>query len=98
MKYGLKETTLLILENFFKKYQFIDKVMIFGSRVRGDYSRSSDIDLCVFSKNMSSRDFSKLRFEIDELPILQKIDIIHFEKIDSNLQKNIIQYGDYILK
>ncbi len=45
---------------------------------------------------MSSLDFSKLKFKLDELPILYKIDIVHFEKVDSNLQKNIIENGEIL--
>ncbi len=93
MKYGLESRVIKILISFFSKYNFIDKVMIFGSRAKGNFTRSSDIDLAIFSKTMSSREFSRLRFNLDELPIFHKIDIIHFERVDSSLQKNIIEYG-----
>ena len=93
MRFGLKNSVIQKLKSFFERYRFINKVMIFGSRARGDYGKSSDIDLCLFSKNMSSREFSKLKFKLDELPILYKIDIVHFEKVDRKLQENIIKVG-----
>jgi proline iminopeptidase len=93
MKYGLKESIINQLKKFFSQYNFIDDVMIFGSRGRGDYSHSSDIDIAIFSKTMTSSDFSKLKFKLDELPILHKIDIIHFEKVDITLQNNILKFG-----
>ncbi len=96
MRYGLKRGVIKRLKEFFGQYPFIDEVRIFGSRVRGDYGRSSDIDLSISSKTMSSLDFSKLKFKLDELPILYKIDIVHFEKVDSNLQKNIIENGEIL--
>jgi predicted nucleotidyltransferase len=96
MRYGLEEKVIYRLVNFFEKYSFIDKVVIFGSRVKGTYGKSSDIDLCIFSKTMSSLEFSKLRFELDELPIFHKIDIMHFEKVDSELQENIVKVGKKI--
>lgn len=33
-----------------KKYDYVDKVAIFGSRARGDNSEKSDIDLAVYSE------------------------------------------------
>jgi len=93
MKYGLDDRVINRLKDFFAKYDFIDDVVIFGSRGRGDYSRSSDIDISIFSKTMSNQEFSRLKFQLDGLHILQKIDIIHFEKVDSTLQKNIIKFA-----
>jgi len=93
MKYGLDDMVISRLKDFFAKYDFIDDVVIFGSRGRGDYSRSSDIDIAIFSKTMSNQEFSRLKFQLDGLPILQKIDIIHFEKVDNTLQKNILKYA-----
>ena len=97
MRYGLEESVIKRLVTFFDKYNFINKVMIFGSRARGDYGKSSDIDLCLFSDAMTSLEFSKLKFELDGLPIFYKIDIVHFEKVDNQLQNNIIKYGKNLI-
>ena len=35
--------------NIAKRYDNINKVVLFGSRVRGDNTPRSDIDLCVYS-------------------------------------------------
>ena len=40
---------------------------------------------------------SKLKFELDGLPIFYKIDIVHFERVDSQLQNNIIKYGKNLI-
>ena len=93
MRYGLEERVIKRLITFFKKYDFIDQVLLFGSRARGDYGKSSDIDLCIFSNTMTNLEFSKLKFELDELPIFHKIDIVHFENVDKELQNNIIKIG-----
>ena len=93
MRYGLEKRVIKRLITFFKKYDFIDQVLLFGSRARGDYGKSSDIDLCIFSNTMTNLEFSKLKFELDELPIFHKIDIVHFKKVDKELQNNIIKIG-----
>lgn len=43
-KYGIKQIVLDEIEDLAKKYQ-IKKVILFGSRARGDYRQTSDIDL-----------------------------------------------------
>ena len=93
MSYILEEKVIDKLKNFFAQYSFIDKVMIFGSRAKGTNGAKSDIDICIFSTTMSSQQLSRLRFELDELPIFYSIDTIHFEKVDEALQTNILKEG-----
>lgn len=45
---------------------------------------------------MTDIQFSKLKFEIDELPILYKLDVVHFEKVNKELPKiNVERDGSY---
>ena len=57
-----------------KKYFEIDKAILFGSRARGDYLLSSDVDLIIVSK-----DFKNLQFRqrMEELLMFwdEKIDL-----------------------
>ena len=43
---GIKPKVIEEIRTFARKYN-IDKVILFGSRARGDYRRTSDIDLAV---------------------------------------------------
>ena len=81
------------LKDFFAQYSFIDKVVVFGSRARGDNAKKSDIDICIYSLEMSDSEFRDLRYELNELPILYHIDIVHFEKINDELRENILKDG-----
>jgi type I restriction enzyme S subunit len=47
---------------------------------------------------MSDKEFSKLRLEIDDLPILQKLDVVHFEKVNAELQNNVEKDGKILYK
>lgn len=49
---GIHEIVLTQIQELAKKYK-IHKVILFGSRARGDYHRTSDIDLAVLSGNIS---------------------------------------------
>ena len=63
MKYGLKQEILeqiLDITRNYKQYKF----KLFGSRARGDYKRTSDIDIAIF-ENVEKEDEYKIRNEFD---------------------------------
>ena len=93
MSYQIEEHIAKRLKDFFAKFDFVDKVVVFGSRAKHNANPKSDIDLCVYSLNMSSTQFSILKMEIDELPILYKLDVVHFENSDDALKENIERDG-----
>lgn len=93
MTYQLDKAVAQKLKDFFEPFDFIDKVVIFGSRAKHNANPKSDIDLCIYSLQMSDAQFSKLKLALDELPILYKIDVVHFEKSNEALRANIEKDG-----
>ena len=64
----------------FQKYPNIEKVVLFGSRARGDYSERSDYDLAIYG-NLTQTEISALRSAFNEdLPTLHKIDLIFMQE------------------
>ena len=57
---GIKPKVIQEIRTFARKYN-IDKVILFGSRARGDYKRTSDIDLAVVGG-----DFARFALDVDE--------------------------------
>lgn len=51
-KNGIKEQVINEIIDLAKKHN-IEKVILFGSRARGDYHRASDIDLAVYGENIT---------------------------------------------
>lgn len=73
-KYGIKQIVLDEIEDLAKKYQ-IKKVILFGSRARGDYRQTSDIDLATVGGD-------HIRFALDvdeETSTLLKFDIVNLD-------------------
>lgn len=71
---GIKEEVLQEIEEFARKYE-LDRVVLFGSRARGDYRRTSDIDLAV-----SGGDFCRFALDVDEeTSTLLKYDIVDLD-------------------
>ncbi len=57
----------------------IHRVVLFGSRARGDHHAASDIDLAIFpSPDFNSREL--VSNEVDELPTLLKIDLVFVDE------------------
>lgn len=75
-----------------KNYSSIEKVLLFGSRARGDSSPRSDYDLAVFGQ-LSPNEIILVRNAFQEdLPTLHKIDVVFMqtetdEKLTANIEK-----------
>ena len=73
----------------------INKVVLFGSRARGDNTPKSDYDIAVFAHNMDISEQTNFLEEIDNIRTLNKIDVIFIKKrhIDTELYQNIMNDG-----
>ena len=69
---------------FFKKLvtlPFIEKIIIFGSRARGDESERSDIDLAIFCPQATARNWFDIIALIEDADTLLKIDCIRLDTL-----------------
>ena len=73
----------------------INKVVLFGSRARGDNTPKSDYDIAVFAHNMYISEQAHFLEEIDNIRTLNKIDVIFIKKrhIGTELYQNIMNDG-----
>ena len=68
------------------------RLVLFGSRVRGDNHPHSDIDLAVYGMPQAAR--GAFWLEAEELPTLLKLDIVHVSPgMDPAFLKNIVKDG-----
>ena len=78
MKYGLSDTVIKELQDVFRRHTNIEKVLIFGSRSKGNYRAGSDIDLAVIGKDIDYRQLLDISTEIDDLELLYSIDLLDY--------------------
>lgn len=73
-----------------KKYK-ISKAGIFGSYVREENKRSSDVDILVEIKNkkMSLIGFVGIKLELEDA-LKKKVDLVEYKLIRPELKKNIL--------
>ena len=90
--FGLPQRTINELIEYFKSKPEIEKVVIFGSRAKGNYKNSSDIDFAIWTDNHKT--FFRYAGELDELPTPYKFDVIDFKELShENMVESIIKYG-----
>lgn len=69
-----------------------EKIVLFGSRARGDAHERSDIDLAVYGLNEQKQ--ALFWADVDDLPSLLKFDLVFVsENTDTDLLKNIKKDG-----
>ncbi len=94
LKFGLKLTTIDKINGVFRLHPEIEKVVIYGSRAKGNYRPGSDIDITLFGENVTRDTLSKLDWEIDELNTPYLFDISIYTKLNApSLQEHIDRIG-----
>ena len=88
-KFGLKDILLKQIIDLAKQHN-VKRLVLFGSRARGDFKRKSDIDLAVLGENIS-----RFASDVDEMTdTLLKYDIVDLSyKLSDELLKNIENEG-----
>jgi len=75
------------------KYR-VKKVILFGSRARGDHSPVSDYDFAIYEDGLSDITKACLCGDVEDIETLKKIDIVFVNGITPReLLKNILQEG-----
>lgn len=89
MKFGLTERELDEIKIIYHLFPEIEKIIIFGSRARGDFRRTSDIDIALIGN--VEKTIYKIRDYFDESRIIYTVDVVDFSKIESSAFKEDIE-------
>jgi predicted nucleotidyltransferase len=91
--FGLPDKTIAMINEIFSRYPGIEKVVIYGSRARGDHKNGSDIDLTIHG-DISIDDKLRISGLIYDLPIPYTCDLSIFKDIkNENLVEHIERVG-----
>ena len=80
-KYGLSQQTNSRLYSLFNKYQCIDKVILYGSRAKGNYEKFSDVDITLIGSTITKDTLRDIIFDIDDLLLPYSFDISIYSEI-----------------
>lgn len=89
---GIKRQVIKEIGELAEKYA-VSKVILFGSRARGDFKRTSDIDLAV-----EGGDFDRFALDVrEETSTLLEYDIVDLDReMQQELRENIEREGKII--
>jgi restriction endonuclease S subunit len=94
LKFGLSDQTIQLMHGVFAQYPQVDKVVIYGSRAKGNYKNGSDIDLTLFGSDLSYRVQMDVFDALDELLLPYMIDLSIFDQLDNaKLKEHIERVG-----
>jgi len=99
LEYISQEKLQRLIKEVFKKHLPKERyrLFFFGSRVKGNNSSRSDIDLGVESVQPLP---ASIKLEIEEklqnLPILYKIDLVDFGKVSEDFKRTALKDIEYI--
>ncbi len=76
-----------------KKYINPERIILFGSRAKPDFSRNSDFDLAVDKKRVDIRMERKIKEDIEKISGLYKIDIIFLKSVEQGFKNIVLKTG-----
>ncbi len=82
--FGLPDDALKKIRAVFAKYSEIKKVLLYGSRAKGNNRFNSDIDLCIEEETLNLTQLLKIENDLDDLLLPWKIDLSLKHKIDNH--------------
>ena len=79
---GLTPETIEKITQALSKIPEIQQTKIYGSRAKGNYRPGSDIDLCLFGPNLTTKHILKLDELLDSLLLPYSFDISIYHTLD----------------
>lgn len=94
MRFGLKEKSIEQIIECLQAFPEINEAIIYGSRAKGNYKVSSDIDLTLKGPELSLSIQFKLADKLDDLLLPYQIDLSVYHQINNpDLIKHIKRVG-----
>ncbi|MEN0057976.1 MAG: nucleotidyltransferase domain-containing protein [Bdellovibrio sp.] len=83
-RFGISQKVIEDLNHIFRCYPQIQKVILYGSRAKGNYKAGSDIDLTLVAPSLNLSDVLRIENEIDDLLLPYKVDLSLYHHIDNS--------------
>ena len=97
MKYGLPEHTIDKMCAVFAQHPEVERVVLYGSRAKGNYKPGSDIDLTLLGAGLTRQHCAAIDDELDELLLPYSIDLSVFAELKHpELQAHIERVGQVL--
>ncbi|WP_067217004.1 nucleotidyltransferase domain-containing protein [Marinomonas gallaica] len=89
-QFGLAPSDIELLRSVFECFPEVTQVLVYGSRVKGNFRASSDIDMTILD-NVDWTLFNRIETELDDLMLPYQIDLSIFSHIENDALIDHIQ-------
>lgn len=87
------------INSVFAAFPQVEKVILYGSRAKGNYRNGSDIDLTVIGEGLNLEALNNIELKIDDLLLAYSFDISIFKQISNpDLVEHIERVGKVFYK
>ncbi|MGL5683223.1 MAG: nucleotidyltransferase domain-containing protein [Marinifilaceae bacterium] len=91
---GLSDNEIRLLKDIFSRYVGIERVILYGSRAKGNYRSGSDVDITIIGQSITKYDLNNIINDIDDLLLPYFFDISLLQQINSqDLLQHIHRVG-----
>ena len=98
LRYGLTEDDIQKLCGVFERHPQIRKVILYGSRAKGNFKPGSDIDITLKAQ-LDGLMFSQIQTELDDLLLPYQIDLSLYDQLrNSALRSHIDRVGQVLFE
>ncbi|TDK45382.1 nucleotidyltransferase family protein [Algoriphagus formosus] len=94
-KFGLLESDMASILKIMDSQEMVDKVILFGSRAKGNYREGSDVDLALKGENLNFEKVSQISYLLnEETNMPYRFDLVNYHQIqEPELIKHIDRVG-----
>ncbi|GMQ31611.1 nucleotidyltransferase domain-containing protein [Algoriphagus confluentis] len=99
-KFGLSEKVIQKIQAIFQRHPHVEKVIVYGSRAKGNFRPNSDIDLVIQGEKVDFSELLQIENELDDLLLPYQIDLsaLHFIQSSPDLLSHIGRVGKTFFK
>lgn len=99
-RFGLSAHTIAQLHSVLAKHPHVERVVVYGSRAKGNYRPGSDIDLTLHAAqgtHIDDRELGNILDEIDDLLLPYTVDLSVFDQLNNaDLREHIERVGQVL--
>lgn len=94
MRFGLSEDVIKQITEVIGQFPHVEETIIYGSRAKGNYKSSSDVDITLKGNNLTLQQLNKVALMLDDLLLPQKFDVSIYQHISNpDLLDHIARVG-----
>ena len=81
--YGLDDEEIRLLKDIFSSIKGLERVILYGSRAKGNYKPFSDIDISLEGRDLNEEDLTEVQYRLSESSLPYFCDVSLLSRLTS---------------